>query len=108
MKRNEACKKSTGRMNMERRNFISSMSMGSAGLALLLSGCKSFSGHNSGTNDYDTLLYQLLKEWCDAMIEHQVNDSSDPETHGMLRCPACEPLGIVHGRCWDAVYPGCG
>jgi len=89
---------------MKRKNFIVSMSLGSAGLALALNGCKSISG-DGHTGDYEALTYTLLKEWCDGMIAHQVNDPSNPKLHGVLECPACKERGIIHGRCPDAVYP---
>lgn len=90
---------------MHRRHFISSISVGCAGLTWATNRYKGVLGNAEPLEGYDALSYNLLKEWCDAMITHQVNDPSDSSTHGMLRCPACEPLGIVHGRCWDAVYP---
>lgn len=92
-------------MNMNRRTFINRTFWASAGFAFTLSGCKGVAFDQLGADEFNRLSYDLLKEWCDAMIEHQVNDPSDPKVHGMLRCPSCEPLGVVHGRCWDAMYP---
>ena len=70
----------------------------------LLSGCRSQT-ETLNRDDYDILTRTLLKEWCDGMIKHQVNDPSRPELHGVLECPACKERGVIHGRCHDAVYP---
>ncbi|VGO13127.1 hypothetical protein PDESU_01681 [Pontiella desulfatans] len=89
---------------MDRKSFIYSMSLGSAGLAFAMSGCKSVSAVGSA-DDFDALTYNLLKDWCDGMMANQINAPSDPKTHGMLTCPACAERGVVHARCHDAVYP---
>ncbi len=93
---------------MDRRGFLYTMALSSAGLGLggtsLLSGCRSYVGEGS-YGSYDALTKSLLKDWCDGMIAHQVNDPSNPKLHGVLQCPACESRGIIHGRCHDAVYP---
>jgi len=46
--------------------------------------------------------FNLLKTWCDALLQTQVNDASSPTTHGAFFCKACN---VVHGRCNEAVYP---
>ena len=89
---------------MNRKNFIYSMSLGSAGLALAMGG-RARTLPAGTVDEYDTLTYSLLKDWCDGMIVNQVNKPSDPKVHGLLECPACKERGIVHGRCHDAVYP---
>ncbi|MDU0352605.1 hypothetical protein RS130_00575 [Paraglaciecola aquimarina] len=53
-------------------------------------------------SDYQHLVSELLKTWCDGMIQHQIVDKTKPELHGALWCPACQK---IHGRCMDAVYP---
>ena len=45
---------------------------------------------------------QLLKTWCDAMINHQIDMPNIKSAHGGLFCPAC---AYIHGRIADAVYP---
>ncbi len=55
-----------------------------------------------GSSEFKDLCADLLKEWCDGMIRHQIIDPDDPAMHGALACPACEH---IHGRCMDAVYP---
>ncbi|MDR2931999.1 MAG: hypothetical protein LBV27_02725 [Oscillospiraceae bacterium] len=50
----------------------------------------------------DTACFDLLKTWCDALLEHQITELKQPELHGALLCPAC---GHIHGRCADAIYP---
>lgn len=48
-------------------------------------------------------MYQeLLKEWCDALIELQVTHIDNKHLYGGILCPAC---GRIHGRCSDAIYP---
>ena len=58
------------------------------------------SGHASpaGGNLYS----ELVKTWCDGLLEHQVTELHDPALVGGFLCPAC---AIIHGRCADAVYP---
>ena len=46
-------------------------------------------------------MFELLKEWCDALIRHQLNHSSKNIDGGLI-CPGC---GIMHGRAADAIYP---
>ena len=51
---------------------------------------------------FRTLIFDLLKNWCDGMINTQIINPDDPKTHGLLECPACD---IIHARVMDAVYP---
>ena len=46
--------------------------------------------------------FDLLKEWCDALVELQITEHKRPELYGGILCPSC---ARVHGRCGDAVYP---
>ena len=46
--------------------------------------------------------YDLLKQWCDRLIELQIKDTGVKELDGGIMCPACSR---IHGRCHDAVYP---
>ena len=48
-----------------------------------------------------SVYFDLLKQWCDELIEHQVKNMG-PEFDGAFLCPACK---VEHGRCQDAVYP---
>jgi len=48
-----------------------------------------------------TEMFDLLKEWCDALVEHQLIHSSENIDGGMI-CPGC---AIMHGRAADAIYP---
>ena len=48
------------------------------------------------------LYYDLLKEWCDSLLEKQINEIKSPGIYGGIICPACS---AIHGRCADAVYP---
>ncbi len=49
-----------------------------------------------------SLYFELLKEWCDALLGLQINEIKAPALYGGILCPAC---ARVHGRCADAVYP---
>jgi len=52
---------------------------------------------------YDSkLFYDLLKEWCDALISLQITEQKRKELYGGILCPSC---ARVHGRCGDAIYP---
>ncbi len=46
--------------------------------------------------------YDLLKAYCDKLIEYQVKEIKDPAFYGGILCPACS---MIHGRISDAVYP---
>ena len=46
-------------------------------------------------------MFELLKEWCDALVGHQLSHSSKNIDGGII-CPGC---GIMHGRAADAIYP---
>lgn len=48
------------------------------------------------------LYADLLRTWCDGLIERQVAGMADPTFNGGLLCAAC---ALVHGRIGDAVYP---
>ncbi|MGX7417356.1 hypothetical protein ACWOFR_00990 [Carnobacterium gallinarum] len=45
---------------------------------------------------------ELLKTWCDQLIELQLTDYGRLELDGGMMCPAC---GTIHGRSGDAIYP---
>jgi len=44
----------------------------------------------------------LLTTWCDGLLATQINGIGYASLNGGLLCPAC---GMVHGRCFDALYP---
>ena len=48
------------------------------------------------------LLFDLLRDYCDALISLQIRGTGDPSFEGAFRCRACH---ILHGRAADAVYP---
>ncbi|MCF8362271.1 MAG: hypothetical protein K9G70_06565 [Prolixibacteraceae bacterium] len=88
---------------MDRRSFIKNTSTVGVLLAassqFLLSGFKSRKIENYA---FKTLAADLLKDWCDGMIESQIINPGRPDLHGSLDCPSCDH---IHGRCMDAVYP---
>ncbi len=49
-------------------------------------------------NDY----YDLLKSWCDKLVEYQIKEIKDKTLYGGILCPACS---LIHGRIGDSVYP---
>ncbi|MCY4216068.1 MAG: hypothetical protein OXC92_03665 [Flavobacteriaceae bacterium] len=50
----------------------------------------------------DNPYYDLLKEWCDGMINYQITQPMGGGIVGGLMCPVSSR---IHGRCFDAVYP---
>lgn len=48
------------------------------------------------------LYSELLKTWCDSLLELQVTQIEYGGIYGGIICPACSK---IHGRCADAVYP---
>jgi len=46
-------------------------------------------------------MFSLLKDWCDALIDHQLTHQSESLDGGII-CPGCF---IMHGRSPDAIYP---
>jgi RNase P/RNase MRP subunit p29 len=89
---------------MNRRNFINSLAAGSASLSLLpnFAFADTQEKETAVGTKFDTLTKQLLVDWCDGMMRHQINDPDNPKLHGALACPACDH---IHGRCSDALYP---
>ncbi|MEN8857337.1 MAG: hypothetical protein ABF260_04660 [Flavobacteriaceae bacterium] len=90
---------------MKRRDFIQLSTITGLGLSLsatgLLTACgKTLSEEQSPA--YKKLVFDLLKDWCDGMINTQIIKPSDPKLHGAFDCPACE---TVHARVMDSVYP---
>jgi len=48
-------------------------------------------------------MYQeLVKTWCDGLLQHQITNSPHLEYNGGIMCPSCTG---IHGRCADAIYP---
>lgn len=48
------------------------------------------------------LCFELLRDWCDALIALQIKGLGDATIDGAFHCRACK---VLHGRCPDAVYP---
>lgn len=48
------------------------------------------------------IYFQILRKWCDKLVELQITEKSRPELNGGILCPSC---GRIHGRCSDAMYP---
>ena len=46
--------------------------------------------------------FDLLRDWCDALLALQADTPHDPALDGGILCSACRR---IHGRCVDAVYP---
>ena len=90
---------------MKRRDFIQRVSLSGIGLTALnysiLTGCK-LEQPVDNSSEFKGLVYDLLKDWCNGMIKHQIIDPENLKLHGALGCPACEH---IHGRCMDAVFP---
>ena len=88
--------------SIARRRFLQTLS--SSCVALSLPPLLAAGGPDSSAGDdsFDVLSRDLLRDWCDGMLELRIHNPSDPAKHGALRCPACD---FIHGRCMDAVYP---
>ncbi|QDV66049.1 hypothetical protein [Crateriforma conspicua] len=94
---------------MQRREFITSLTLGGALVSLApdqVWGSDQAYRPDKDTpqalSEFDQLTAQLLKQWCDGMLAHQIDAPEDPTRHGGLACPACPR---IHGRCSDALYP---
>ena len=48
-----------------------------------------------------TRAYNLLKLWCDTLLEYRVS-THDDHINGTLLCPACH---VCHGRVADLAFP---
>ncbi len=95
---------------MKRRDFIKNTLLTSFALAIPSFASsenkyKALANSISKANtspEFKKLVFDLLKDWCDGMINVLVVDPANTKLHGMLKCPACD---VVHGRSMDAVYP---
>ncbi len=88
---------------MKRRNFIQLSTLVGVGLSLPITGVlNACSSHSEHSVEFKNLISGLLKDWCDGMLNVQINNPSNLEEHGALGCPSCSH---IHGRCMDAVYP---
>lgn len=52
--------------------------------------------------NFKTKVYNLMKSWCDTLLETQIDLPQQPLLDGALICPAC---ALVHGRCADMILP---
>ena len=88
---------------MKRRNFIQLSTLAGLGISLPIAGIlNSCENHPEHSLEFKNLISGLLKDWCDGMINVQINNPNNLEEHGALGCPSCSH---IHGRCMDAVYP---
>lgn len=88
---------------MKRRLFLQSGSVIGLGIWLPVLGCNNQPEDPSlEESELQQLAERLLKDWCDGMLQVQINQPEDSTIHGALDCPACNK---IHGRCMDAVYP---
>lgn len=101
--------KTTTNLTMQnRRTFLETLSFSSAGVALttggLLTGSRLMADEPKlkVETDFSLLTKNLLTDWVDGMMAHQINEPDNPLHDGSLACPSCEH---IHGRCWEAVYP---
>lgn len=91
---------------LKRRNFFALSAAGGAGW---LAG-RTWSARAAGTavpavtpaGAFGNFAFELLADWCVALLKLQNTDASKPAEFGAFRCPAC---GVLHGRCGDATLP---
>ncbi len=50
----------------------------------------------------ETVYFELLRDYCDALISLQFRGTDDKTLEGAFHCRACH---VLHGRAADAVYP---
>jgi hypothetical protein len=91
------------RMPLNRRGFIKTTALAGAGLTMMpampsMSQSQCMNKDVSLTN----LSLNLLKDWCEGMLNYQLADVHSKGLDGGLICPACS---LIHGRCGDAIYP---
>lgn len=88
---------------ISRRKFVKTAAAGLGALRVLSWDqllCPTFFAEG---NELIVLSHELLKEWLDALLKLQVNDSTAaPELFGGIICPYKK---TVHGRIGDTVYP---
>jgi hypothetical protein len=91
------------RAPLNRRGFIKTTALAGAGLTMMPA-MRSMS-HSQGMNkdiSLTNLSLNLLKDWCEGMLNYQLADVHSKGLDGGLICPACS---LIHGRCGDAIYP---
>jgi len=91
-------------MENTRRDFLKKMGMGSILLyhSPDLTSALPINKKVGFEDELQHISYNLLKQWCDAMLRYQITDESLGNLYGGLMCPAC---ARIHGRCADAIYP---
>lgn len=47
-------------------------------------------------------IFELIKNWCDTLLETQLDMPKEPWLDGAVLCPGC---AIIHGRCADMILP---
>ncbi|WP_396635236.1 hypothetical protein [Maribacter sp. R86514] len=90
---------------MKRRNFIQLSSITGVGLSLSARGLLIACGDVVNVEQsaaYKKLIFELLQDWCDGLIQTQIIKPSDRSVHGLFDCPACD---TIHARVMDSVYP---
>lgn len=92
-------------MRTSRRDFLKLSSITGIGIIMPkieLHQLKNSSRIVQPENELLSLSYDLLKKWCDSLVNLQIINPSVPSLHGGLLCPSC---ARVHGRVGDAIYP---
>ena len=90
---------------MKRRDFIQLSTATSLGLSLYATGVLTACGNALNEEQsvaYKKLIFALLQDWCNGMLQVQIIKPSDPTLHGLFDCPACT---TIHARVMDADYP---
>lgn len=92
---------------LSRRSFVKGMQAATLVPLVGVTGCSlfqdnTFCGDSLPLGCVPQLYSDLLKQWCDGMLAHQMSKPSDLLIHGGLDCPVCKR---IHGRCADSLYP---
>ncbi len=85
---------------LSRRNFLAWSAAGGAGWLLGRGGAAEPAMAPGGP--FGNFAFELLADWCVALLKLQGRDPSKPAEFGAFRCPAC---GVLHGRCGEATLP---
>lgn len=92
-------------MKTDRRDFLKTLSLGSAGALLSspsLLALPQAPGGEDAQDAFKSLCQKLLEDWSGALLRLQILAPGDSTRHGAIACPACD---FIHGRGFEAVYP---
>ncbi|WP_345953353.1 hypothetical protein [Mucilaginibacter sp. PAMB04168] len=87
---------------MNRRSFVKSATVGTAGLVIATHAADAASLFTAPYSELYTLSRSLLTTWVNALLKLQIKDKRNAADYGGILSPA---NGKVHGRVADTIYP---